>query len=79
MARRRKQVPLRIPPELYDAYERWAADEFRSVNAQIEAAMVEAARRAGRLGRAAPTPGSTASNPQPDTQHGGEDLDGDEP
>lgn len=48
----RKQFPLRIPQELYDAYEAWAADEFRSVNAQIEAVLVDAARRAGRLPRA---------------------------
>ena len=51
MPRQRKQFPLRIPPELYDAYEAWAADEFRSVNAQIEAVLVDAARRAGRLRR----------------------------
>ncbi|TVP74685.1 MAG: toxin-antitoxin system HicB family antitoxin, partial [Nitriliruptor sp.] len=37
MARERKQFPLRISPELYEVYEAWAADEFRSVNAQIEA------------------------------------------
>jgi hypothetical protein len=51
MGRRRKQYLLRIPQELYDAYEVWAADEFRSVNAQIEATLVDAARRAGRLKR----------------------------
>ncbi len=51
MAQRRKQFPLRIPQELYDVYESWAADEFRSVNAQIEAALVDAARRAGRRPR----------------------------
>lgn len=61
MARPRKQFPLRIPPELYDVYEAWAADEFRSVNAQIEAVLVEAARRAGRLRR----------RPAPDTGGGG--------
>lgn len=49
MARERKQFPLRIPQELYEVYESWAADEFRSVNAQIEAVLVDAARRAGRL------------------------------
>lgn len=49
MARERKQFPLRISQELYDAYEAWAADEFRSVNAQIEAVLVDAARRARRL------------------------------
>ena len=51
MARQRKQYLLRIPQELYDAYESWAGDEFRSVNAQIEAELVEAARKAGRLRR----------------------------
>ena len=49
MTRPRKQYLLRIPQELYDVYETWAADEFRSVNAQLEATLVEAARRAGRL------------------------------
>ena len=44
----RKQFPLRISRELFDAYEAWAADEFRSVNAQIEAVLADAARRAGR-------------------------------
>ena len=48
MARKRKQFLLRIPPELYDLYETWAADEFRSVNAQMEAVLVDAGRRAGR-------------------------------
>jgi hypothetical protein len=51
MPRDRKQFPLRVSPELYRAYEAWAADEFRSVNAQIEAVLVDAARRAGRLPR----------------------------
>ncbi len=51
MPRQRKQYLLRIPQELYDAYETWAADEFRSVNAQIEAVLVDAARRSGRLRR----------------------------
>ena len=51
MARQRKQYLLRIPQDLYDVYETWAADEFRSVNAQIEAVMMESARRAGRLRR----------------------------
>ncbi|MEE8603193.1 toxin-antitoxin system HicB family antitoxin [Euzebya tangerina] len=47
----RKQFPLRIPQELYDVYEQWAADELRSVNAQIEVALRDAARRAGRQPR----------------------------
>lgn len=51
MARTRKQFPLRISPDLYALYEAWAADEFRSVNAQIEAVLADAARRSGRLRR----------------------------
>ena len=51
MARQRKQYLLRIPQELYDIYEAWAADEFRSVNAQFEAILMDGARRAGRLRR----------------------------
>jgi len=54
MARKRKQFLLRIPHELYDVYETWAGDEFRSVNAQMEAILVDAARRASRLRRQRP-------------------------
>ncbi len=45
----RKAVPLRIHPQLYDALRRWAEDEFRSVNGQIEWLCNEALQRAGRL------------------------------
>ncbi len=62
MARARKQFPLRLPPEVYDIYERWAADEFRSVNAQIEATLVDAARRAGRYPSSANKTGSDTSS-----------------
>lgn len=55
MARQRKQFLLRIPHELYDVYEAWAADELRSVNAQLEAVLTDAARRAGRRPRVRPT------------------------
>ena len=44
----RKSYPLRIDPALYAALERWAADDLRSVNAQIEFLLAEAVRRAGR-------------------------------
>jgi hypothetical protein len=47
----RKAYPLRIDPDLYAALERWAADELRSVNAQIEYLLTEAVRRAGRGAR----------------------------
>ena len=44
----RKSYPLRVDPRLYDVLARWAADDLRSVNAQIEFLLTEAARRAGR-------------------------------
>ena len=45
----RKQFPLRLSEDLYQALEKWAGDEFRSVNAQIEAVLSEAVHKAGRL------------------------------
>jgi hypothetical protein len=47
-----KRFLLRIDQRVYDALERWAADDLRSVNAQIEFLLRESMRRAGRL----PTP-----------------------
>jgi len=46
----KKKFLLRVDPEVYDALERWAADELRSVNGQIEYLLVDALRRAGRGG-----------------------------
>lgn len=46
---RKKQFPLRIDPKIYEALERWAADEFRSVNGHIEFILRDALKRAGRL------------------------------
>ena len=45
----RKGLPLRLDPEIYDALQRWAAGEFRSVNAQIEYLLRCALQDAGRL------------------------------
>ncbi|HBQ87407.1 MAG TPA: toxin-antitoxin system HicB family antitoxin [Syntrophomonas sp.] len=45
----KKSFPLRISPALYDILERWAADEFRSVNAHIEYLLRDSVLRAGRL------------------------------
>ncbi|MFO7262517.1 MAG: hypothetical protein A6D91_09190 [Bacillaceae bacterium G1] len=45
---KKKQFPLRIDQRVYEALERWAADEFRSVNAQIEYLLRDALRRAKR-------------------------------
>ncbi|HYB30288.1 MAG TPA: hypothetical protein VEF89_27025 [Solirubrobacteraceae bacterium] len=44
-----KRFLLRIDPRLFDALRRWADDDLRSVNAQIEYLLAERVRRAGRL------------------------------
>jgi hypothetical protein len=40
---------LRIDPELHDVLQRWAADELRSLNGQLEFLLRQAALQAGRL------------------------------
>ncbi|MCG7206888.1 hypothetical protein [Streptomyces arenae] len=53
----RKQVLLRLDPSVYDALARWAGDELRSANAQIEFLLRRALAEAGRLpGEAGPLP-----------------------
>lgn len=45
----KKAYPLRINSDVLDAVQRWADDELRSVNAQIEYVLRDALRKAGRL------------------------------
>ena len=45
----RKGFPLRLDPQIYDALQRWASAEFRSVNGQIEYLLRCALQDAGRL------------------------------
>ncbi len=45
----KKAYPLRIGSDVLDAVQRWAEDELRSVNAQIEYVLRDALRKAGRL------------------------------
>ncbi|MCC7263626.1 MAG: hypothetical protein IT369_14005 [Candidatus Latescibacteria bacterium] len=44
----KKRFLLRLDDRLYAVLEKWAADELRSVNAQIEYLLAEAARREKR-------------------------------
>ena len=44
----RKKLLLRLDPAVYDAVARWAADDLRSVNGQIEFALRLALKQAGR-------------------------------
>ena len=45
----KKAYPLRINAEILSAAQRWADDELRSLNAQIEYVLRDALRKAGRL------------------------------
>ncbi|HEY7856942.1 MAG TPA: hypothetical protein VIC82_00445 [Candidatus Nanopelagicales bacterium] len=53
MSQERKQVLLRIDPQVHDALARWANDEFRSVNAHVEMLLRQALTDAGRMPRRA--------------------------
>jgi hypothetical protein len=44
-----KRFLLRLNPDLFEALRRWADDDLRSINAQIEYLLTDQARRAGRL------------------------------
>jgi hypothetical protein len=44
----KKQIPLRLSPSLWEEVARWAEDEFRSVNGQIEYILSEAVKNKKR-------------------------------
>ena len=50
-AHERKQVLLRIDPDVHDALARWAAAEFRSLNAHVEMLLRRALEESGRMPR----------------------------
>jgi hypothetical protein len=60
----RKQFLLRVDPELWQELEQWAADELRSVNAQVEWLLREAVR--GRRGSRARQDRTAREEPEPD-------------
>ena len=45
----KKNFALRVDSEIFEAIEKWAADEFRSTNGQIEWILSTALKKAGRL------------------------------
>ncbi|MEU3572658.1 hypothetical protein AB0E96_30180 [Kitasatospora sp. NPDC036755] len=49
MATERKKILLRLDPSVHDALARWAGDELRSTNAQIEFLLRRALTDAGRM------------------------------
>jgi hypothetical protein len=56
----KKKFLLRVDAALFSALEKWAADDLRSINAQIEFLLTDAARRASR---SKPPTASTESAP----------------
>ena len=53
----RKSFLLRLPPDLHAALEKWAADELRSVNGQIEYLLARAVKDARRAPTSRRKPG----------------------
>jgi len=58
----RKPFLMRVDPAVLDAVQRWAADDLRSLNGQIEFLLRRALRETGRL---KPTPAAPDAGPRP--------------
>lgn len=43
----KKQIPLRVSPKLYEVLAKWAEDDFRSINGQIEYLLTECVKKRG--------------------------------
>jgi len=72
----RKSVLLRLDPAVHDALSRWANDELRSTNAQIEFLLRRALAEAGRLpGEAKKMPRRGRPPKKPDQKAEDEPLD----
>ena len=54
----KKNFVLRIDEATYEALEKWAADEFRSVNGQLEWIIAQALKKAGRQPKGKKTEGA---------------------
>jgi hypothetical protein len=65
-----KRFLLRLDPRLFEALRRWADDDLRSINAQIEYLLTDQARRAGRL----PKQNSRRPPTNPDADAGTDEL-----
>ena len=61
----RKSFALRIDAKTYAAMQRWAKDDLRSLNAQIEYVLRDALRKAGRLGGPENTAPAGPNEPDP--------------
>jgi hypothetical protein len=79
VAGERKNILLRLDPAVHDALARWAGDELRSTNAQIEFLLRRALRDAGRLPANVSRmrrPGRLAGQPPAQERDGERDAEG---
>jgi len=60
MSGNKKAFALRLSPELLEALEKWAQDEFRSVNGQIEFVLTQAVRARGKNQNKKPNDGQSS-------------------
>ena len=59
----RKPFLVRLDPKVHEAMQRWADDDLRSLNAQIEFVLRRALMQSGRVKPAAPAPDAPAEAP----------------
>jgi hypothetical protein len=67
-----KRFLLRLDPRLFAALRRWADDDLRSVNGQIEYLLTDVARRAGRVSQARGKRSSSDGGAPPSDSHSDE-------
>jgi hypothetical protein len=60
----KKKFLLRIDGNIYAALERWAADDLRSINAEIEFLLTDALKKSGRISLNKPQPENDNSEPE---------------
>lgn len=58
-----KSFVLRVDTETMEAIEKWAADEFRSTNGQLQWIIAEALKKSGRLKKKSSKDGHTPTEP----------------
>ena len=76
MASERKAFLLRLDPKLLEAMQRWANDDLRSLNAQMEFVLRQALAKAGRkVGPPNPQTPQNPKAPRPSDGDGGDDED----
>lgn len=75
----RKSILLRLDPAVHDALAKWAADEMRSTNAQIEFLLRRALGDAGRMPGAARAMRRPGRPPGPAEADGADDALGNRP